>query len=446
MIKIELKKKGFKSLKKTTINSMVPVKYLVMSFIYMVLLNVNYIFIKTSGFSLYLGGWFDFEFSWFSLFSSVIFGLLILYTFLKKINSIYSMLMSAIVFFGVLPAIVIYSYTGDVSKYYFYFFYVFLLLLFSFFGRREVKFSKKQDISKQAKVNVGVLRLIGLLGLILFFYFLFKNFSNLSFASFDEVYDQRALSKELIIGFDKYLYLFMKFGSGFAFVLLAFYFKSFFYFFMFAIIFIFDYLLGAHKFSLFVIALTFVFFVYVKYKFLSKIKLEYLFFTICFYFLLMISILIHTVKDDFLPYVVAIYDRLYFVTAGIFSRNYEYVNIHGFFYGGSSKIGSIFSAEPVDVYSAIGAYYWADGVVANTDIISDAYVNFGILGVFITLFVFWGVFNRVDDKFFNQNKDVFLPVLILYSISAVYSLGLSIALLSGGLMYLIFYTKFRRYV
>ena len=423
---------------------MVPVKYLIMSFFYVVLLNLNYIFIKTSGFYLYLGDWFDFEFSFFSLFSSVVFGFFTLYLFLKKISGIYITLFSAVILLGVVPAIVIYSYSSDASKYYFYLSYVFFLFLFSFFLRRKVSLSKCHGSCEDLKIDIRFFRLIGLIGLILFVYFLLKNISHLNFSSLDDVYVQRAISRELVVGFEKYLYLFMKYGAGYSFVFLAFYFKSYLYFITFSVIFFFDYLLGAHKFSLFVIILMFIFFISVKYKSLLKIKVEYLFFSLSFYFLLTLSVFMHLVKDIYIPYVIAIYDRLYFVLAGIFARNYDYVQSNGLFYGGSSKIGTIAGAEPVDVYYAIGAYYWTDGVMANTDIISDAFVNFGALGVFVTLLIFWALFNKVDDKFFYQNRYVFIPVVTIYSISAVYSLGLSIALLSGGLIYLIFYLNFRR--
>ena len=141
-------------------------------------------------------------------------------------------------------------------------------------------------------------------------------------------------------------------------------------------------------------------------------------------------------------YFVALYDRMFFVTSGIFARNYDYITRYDFFYGGSSFLGRLIGSEPREVYYVIGAEYWSDGVMANTDIISDGFVNFGFLGSIFSLLFLWLIFNKVDNRTYVHSFRFIYPLTIMYSISSIFSLGLTIAFLSGGLFFYVFLIKY----
>jgi hypothetical protein len=253
----------------------------------------------------------------------------------------------------------------------------------------------------------------------------------------DDVYTQRALSKDRFGAVEKYLYLFMKYVGGGLSIVLSIYLKKYLYYIFFLLIFLFDYFLGAHKFSIGIILFVTSYIVYLKYlsKYLGGDSL--FFFYTAFGISLLFSILITLFKSvaSIAPYLIATYDRVFFVTVGIFARNYDYVTINGFFYGGSSIMGRLLGSEPRDVYYVIGEEYWSKGVMANTDIISDGFINFGYLGVIVTVFIFWLSLNKVDDRVYLTSIRCLYPLTVLYSISAIFSLGFSIALLSGGLFF-----------
>lgn len=79
--------------------------------------------------------------------------------------------------------------------------------------------------------------------------------------------------------------------------------------------------------------------------------------------------------------------------------------------------------------------------MANTDIISDAFVNFGLYGVAITLLIFRLLVTKKDDKFFMNYHGAFYPIAAFFSISAIFSLGFSISLLTCGLIYFFIFLK-----
>ncbi len=413
----------------------------IVAFIYLLLLNLNYFYIKANGYYLYLGDWFDYKFDLLSFAISMIVGMIIFNLYFHYAKTVIGGLLSALICLGVIPSVVVFSFsTNEVSCSFFISYVIFVVLLLVSCNRPG---NNTADNVVIYKPNTKLMAVIAVIGALLLLYFAFSNYSYLVFSGIDSIYEQRSISKTLISGFKNYLYVFMKYAAGYSLVFLAFYYKKAYFLMMFGLIFTFDYMLGAHKFSLLVMLVVVVF--YISYFYIGFLRRNYhlMFFYCSFSFLVLISALLHFSSSAIKGYVVAIYDRLFFVTSGIFARNYDYVSKNDYFYGGSSKVGLLFSADPVDVYYVIGEYYWSRGVMANTDIISDAFVNFGLYGVAITLLVFRLLVTKKDDKFFMRYHGAFYPIAALFSISAIFSLGFSISLLTGGLIYFFIFLKLR---
>jgi hypothetical protein len=393
---------------------------------------------------LYLGDWFNYESLSVSFFVSALIAIIMVYIYLIRVAfSAITGLLSALVLLGVTPGILAYSALDDPSTPYFYFCYVFPIMFLMVFSRYKIgtsftgHFAEKTSVKNIYSLRIIPVQILLLISFMLLLYFIIKNYSVLSWSGLDDVYTQRALSKDRFGAVEKYLYLFMKYVGGGLSIVLSIYLKKYLYYIFFLLIFLFDYFLGAHKFSIGIILFVTSYIVYLKYlsKYLGGDSL--FFFYTAFGISLLFSILITLFKSvaSIAPYLIATYDRVFFVTVGIFARNYDYVTINGFFYGGSSIMGRLLGSEPRDVYYVIGEEYWSKGVMANTDIISDGFINFGYLGVIVTVFIFWLSLNKVDDRVYLTSIRCLYPLTVLYSISAIFSLGFSIALLSGGLFF-----------
>ena len=92
-------------------------------------------------------------------------------------------------------------------------------------------------------------------------------------------------------------------------------------------------------------------------------------------------------------------------------------------------------------YYVIGDYYFSSGVVANADIISDGYVNFGMVGAIMQIFILWLFIGERDNRIFITNYMVIFPLTVVYGM-VLFSMGLQTALLTGGMLFFFLLVKF----
>ena len=178
--------------------------------------------------------------------------------------------MSALILLGVAPGVLVYSEFDDPSTIYFYGCYVLPLIILMLFNRAKLNTNLKSQFIKDSvfikdvslrTLPVNILLLIATLLLVFFFV---KNYSVLSWSGLDDVYTQRALSKLRFSVLDKYFYLFMKYVGGLSIAAMI-YTGKYIYYLLFFLIFFFDYLLGAHKFSIAIIFFMTSYLIYIKF-------------------------------------------------------------------------------------------------------------------------------------------------------------------------------------
>jgi hypothetical protein len=409
---------------------------------------LNYIVLRETDHWLYLGRFFDYTFNIYNIFLGYIMSVpFIAFTLKSSINKIFPMLLSTLMLLGVLPGVIIYSLSSDQSIYAFYFFYVYLVFILSFFTRKEIKFistEKIKDISflfKIQSVNLLVLKIFGMIGLVFYIYLTIKYFNIIHISSLSDVYIQRSLFASVVSEWEVYFITFSKYISAFSFLIIAINLRKVKYLYPTIFIYLIDYSLASHKASI-----VLMIFAIAYYFILSKIDIKRYFFRvilvcgIVFSFVLQIAVFLST---QWLPILIALHDRVFYVTAGLFARYYDFANEHYFFYGGAGLIGKLFSNTVYHESYAdvIGETYFSENVHANADLISDGYINFGITGAFLQIFMLWLFFNKKDNAVFENNFNSLIPMIFTYSM-VLFSMGLQTTLLTGGMFFFILLVKF----
>lgn len=397
---------------------------------------INYLLIKSYNIHLYLGAFFDFKFD----FSNILLGYVLSVPFVAFIlmraqKNLFAMLLSILVVVGGLPGMIVYSQASLPSEWHFYAFYILCVFLLSLKSRKNINLG----IAQSHNVNYRLLLVVGGAGFVFYIYLIGKYFHYLQFRTFSDVYIQRNAFLDVVRSWELYGIAFSKFISAFSFLVVALSKRKSIYLLPIAFIYLADYLLAAHKASLVFLIFAVFYFYLGGVTALAKRFFEYL-----FLFVVLFSVVLHLAVSyyrDIGVVFIALYDRVFHVTSGLFARNFDFVHTHYFFNGGVGFLGKIFSGVPESSYEVIGRHYFSEGVAANSDLIADGYVNFGTAGAIGQLVVLWLLFGRKDNRIFQENIKYIFPWLFVYSI-VLFSMGLQTALLTGGMFFFLMLLKF----
>ncbi len=420
-------------------------KFFIITSILYITYTINYITLKETDQFLHQCNYFEYTYDTLNI---IIFYILsvpfIAYILKKSTENIFSMLLSTLIIVGILPGIIVYSFSNHPSILYFFILFIYLLFIFSLL-KTNISFNSKKPKTQNntyiITMNIKLFKIIGFIGFFIYVYIFFKYMNYLDFKPMSEIYIQRALSKELISSTEGYLIMFTKNLAAFFLLILALKFRNQLYLWMIIFIFTVDYALGAHKSSIFTIA-----FALFYYFHLSKIDLKKYYYIYATAVIITISILLnYIIMTDhvYLTKIVGLYDRVFHTNVGLFARIYEYCTQYGFFYGGDGLIGKIF-LNPEDAISGtktIGTYFFFEGVQSNTNFIANGYLNFNYIGSFIQIFIVWLLFTKKDDLIFKNNFTIMLPLIFMYS-KLLTSVGIQTALLSGGMALFVLLMKF----
>jgi len=416
--------------------------YLLSSILYVIYL-INYIVLRETEQYLYLGRFFDYNLNIGNVvlvyFMSVPF---IALSLKNSLDKIFPMLLSTLIILGVLPGVIIYSLSNDKSMLTFFIFYIYIIFIFSLFSRKEIILNLNEEenyISTTKVINLKVLQIFGVIGFVFYIYLTIKYFNIINFRGINEVYIQRSLFASIVSGWEVYLITFSKYISAFSFLIIAINLRNIYYLYPTIFIYLIDYSLAAHKAS--ILLLVFAIFYYTV---LSKLNIKRYYFISLFIVISIFSLLLQLniyFSTAWSVNLVGLYDRVFHVTSGLFARFYEFANENYFFYGGSGILGKLFSGVNEAYTFVIGETYFSENVRANADIIADGYINFGIIGSFLQLFILWLFFNKTDDSTFERNFNSLIPLILIYSM-VLFSMGLQTSLLTGGMFFFILLVKF----
>lgn len=146
------------------------------------------------------------------------------------------------------------------------------------------------------------------------------------------------------------------------------------------------------------------------------------------------TLLVMTINPPWSLNVIGLWDRLFLVSSGLFARYYDFANETQLYWGGRGILGQIFGGVQKDYYAAVGEHYFGPMVSANADLISDAYINFGIIGVFAALLILRLLISERDNRLYRQKQTLLITLMIPYSF-VVFSTGLQTAMITGGFLF-----------
>lgn len=410
-----------------------------------IIYSINYIIIRENGFNfLHQNNFFEYKFNFFTLIINYLITVpFISYILQKSFNKIFSMLVSILLIIGVLPGIIVYSFSNNESNFLFIILFVYLPFIFTIINRRRIttKTTKNKDTNGIITMNERIFKFVGFIGVLIYIYISIKYFKYLNFNPFSNIYIQRELYNTIVTGIDGYLILFAKNLSTYCLLIIAVLYRNIYIIFLIFFIFIIDFFLGAHKASIFSIIFVFLYYLYVY-----KINFEKYYYLIILYVISIISfVLILTIYyfNNFSFIILGLYDRVFHTTSGLFARIYEYCNEFYFFRGGTGLLGKIFDGVDKGLSSTkeIGSYYFSDGVQSNVNFISDGYLNFGIIGSFFQIFILWSLFNNKDDFICKKYFFLLFPLVLMYA-KLLTSISIQTSLLSGGMIIFVIIIKY----
>lgn len=419
-------------MRKRTISSYCA--YLLLTSMFFLLYAINYSLLREYNVHLYLGSFFDYHpnpyrLLWFYIISAPLVAVILQ----KSASNLFLMLLSTLVLLGGVPGIIIYSQSSNESIFYFYSFYILLIFLFGLFSRKNIRIRGKNTSSGIFRINEKVLFIFSIAGFVCYVYLSLKYYYLLSLRSINDVYIQRSLFASVVTPMEGYLIIFSKFIGSFSFLILAIKKRRALLLLPIAYIYIIDYLLSAQKSSAFLFLFCLFYYFYG-----SRINFKKYIFYIIFLVILAFSLALHISwylgLHNLGLSMISLYDRVFDVSAGLFARNFEFANTNYFFHGGIGLLGKLFGGAQENPYIVIGEYYFSKGVVANADMISDGYVNFGTIGSIMQIFALWLFIGKRDNRFFKNNHSIIIPLTVVYSM-VLFSMGFQTALLTGGMLF-----------
>ncbi|MEO9335874.1 hypothetical protein ABFT80_00370 [Mesorhizobium sp. SB112] len=286
------------------------------------------------------------------------------------------------------------------------------------------------------KVVVGhdgraILAFVGLIGAAFYFYLSIRYSSQLQLSGLKDAYSTRAEFASLVSGWERYGIQFSKYVSAFCAAAYAIERRKPLFLAVPLFIFIVDYLLAAHKISLAFSGLILVFYYWFAHR-----RLQFN----AYYVPAALSVAqwgvlsVVGTSSAMGIWAVAFYDRLFMVSSGLFARYKNFADQNGYFWGGNGLLGRFFDGRTDNPTHTVGAYYWREGVSANADFISDAYINFGFSGILIAFVVLRLLLGRRDNWLYRDEGRMLITLMTPYAL-VLFSVGLQTAMISGGFVF-----------
>ena len=395
---------------------------------YLAVTHLIYVALRTQDLWLYFASRFRFDATmlWVSVPVSIfVVGPITFQVLRKSKNDQFALVLVPLTLLGAVPGAIVLCLSGDLPfTALFIGFYLLLPRLLLTPKVPSLHFSRLHF----GRQSGGPVLILGALGVIIYLYLAFKYRQLLSLPNFDEVYSVRAAFRDAAAGWEKYAATFAKFVSAFSLATYAIATKRLFPFAGVIFIFSADYMLDGNKMSI-----AYMLFACGAYIFIVVWKQKYQpYVPVLLLCIILTAICIGIIAN--LPasnYMIALYDRGFDVSATLFADYFDFAHQMGFLNGGNGLLGRLFDAVPINYYHAIGERYFGPETSANADMISDAYVNFGTLGVVVAMVILRLFFDARDNIAYEGNREIVAMFLFPYS-TALLSMGLQTALITGG--------------
>lgn len=395
---------------------------------YLALIHVTYVGLRLNGTWLYFASNFRFdpEMLWLSLpVSAFVVAPLTFLILSRSKNDPFALAFVPLVLLGAAPGAIVICLSGEIAfAALFLCLYLALPALLLFAALPGVSYPRLQFRNHLH----GPFLLTGAIGVLIFLYLILKYHNLLSLASFDQVYVLRGTFRNVVEGWEKYAIAFAKFVSTFSLLAYAITIRRAFPLAGIVFIFMTDYMLDGNKLSI-----AYMLFSLIAFFFIVVCKQKYQpYVPVLLLCVVQATICIWVWAD--LPsssFVVALYDRGFNVSATLFAKYFDYAHSETFLYGGNGLLGRIFGGVPIDYYVAIGEKYFGPETSANADMISDAYINFGMWGVVASCAVLRLCFDRHDIIAYSDNREVIAVFMFPYCVEFT-SVGLQTAMITGG--------------
>lgn len=402
---------------------------------YLVLLNVTYFILRDTNRWLYFASYFDFkaENTWIATGASLLIAPLLIAIIKRSKSDPFAFVIMPLSLVGGASGTIVLSYSDPSTAAIFALYYIvipaFLLLLVPpGIEIRRLRFGAQGS---------GFLLSAGMAGVIIYLYIAIMHRNLLGLPSFSTVYDYRFAFDAAVGTFDRYALLFAKYVAAFCLASYAILYKKSYILFGPLFIFSLDFMLAGHKTSIF-----FALFIFIYYIAFSNFGVKYKPFYVPFFGSVVIfaALCIIFLSETWAPIMIALYDRIFHVSSGLFVRYVEFSESNYFFWGGSGFLGYIFDGVRENYQEIIGNIYFGQDVTANADIISDAYINYGSIGVICALLALRLMFSSRDVKFLDRHAEKIM-ILLAPPAFVIFSMGLQTALVSGGLLFTLMVLK-----
>lgn len=347
----------------------------------------------------------------------------------RSTKTIFGMLMSFLLSMGAVPAVIAYSFSDDPSRWAFIGLYLLIIPILSLFSRPNIRIRSRLMPVLHVDID-SLLWSIGMVGFFFYLYLAVKYRNNLAFHGLETVYEQRSAFAAVVARWEEYAIAYSKSLSAFSFIVLSLRKNSWSLILPCIFIFVVDYLLAAHKASLAFAAFSIAYY-YICRRKDRKFTVLYFALPVSALFSILIPVLAG-ISSILFQVVVSLYDRLFLVTGGLFARYYDFASNNYLFRGGSGVLGSILGGVKEPYMFVVGEKYFSAGVRANADLVSDGYINFGLVGSLAQIVILWILFGKRDNRLFMAKHQLLFPFMMLY-MNDLFSMGLQTTLLTGGM-------------
>ncbi|MHB2266562.1 hypothetical protein ACX82Z_15160 [Aliihoeflea sp. PC F10.4] len=405
--------------------------------VYVTSILVAYLILRDNLVWLYFARHIEFQApNWpFALIVGYIIVLPLTYLFCRRAEAdLFALILLPLVLIGGVSGSIVLAFSGDFARcFLFLLYFIAMPTLLSTIRVPTVDYPR----IRMGRRGDGIFIVVGIASLVLAFYWAWKYRDMLGLPGLADVYEYRHALSAVIERWERYGMIFTKFVGGFSLAYVAVTTGKVKYLLGSILIFIMDYMLAGHRASLGfigVILAAYCWFVVLKQRFyISHVILALAGGSALFSSAILIS-------GRISPYVIAIYDRAFHVTPTLFLQYYEQAHDIGFYRGGDGMLGVLFGGNGQNYRTDIGERFYSPNVSANADIISDAYINFGIIGPLVALIILRLLVSRRDADFFRRNREAVVVFIVPYML-ALFSMGLQTALLTGALAFALMLMK-----
>jgi len=368
------------------------------------------------------------SFSSFSLIVGIIVFLIpLIILLITKIDDFTYGVLNLIFLFSVIPSIITYKYQLIEFKimfaHLFFFLSVFLWCRYAFLNIKVKMFEERK--SYYLLFAIAILSIVP-------FVIIFTPHINLSNLVLNNIYETRAIQKEISGLYTSYMYSWLSKVLIPILLVLALIFKKKLEIGILFSMLIFLFLCGAHKSVL--IGTLLVFFFY-KGSYTHKIK----YFLYALNFVVFFGVLLYLLNDHkFINSLIT--RRIFFLPSLLDSYYFSFFHDNYLYWSGSFMKYLIEYPYNFDPPQLIGEVFFdSSDVSANNGIISDGYANLGMLGIFINV-TFVSFYLMIIKSLKISNK--FFGVIFLFVFTLISSSLTTILLTHGGLLFILISSKF----